>query len=53
MFAMGGPQLGEFEAGAAASLLGAGPSVTLGGLGTIAAAAVVAVLVPEIRKYRA
>ena len=53
MFAMGGPQLGEFEAGAAASLLGAGPSVALGGLGTIAAAAVVAVLVPEIRKYRA
>lgn len=53
MFAMGGPQLGEFEAGAAASLIGAGPSVALGGLGTLLAAAVVAKVVPEIRKFRA
>ncbi len=53
MFAMGGPQLGEFEAGAAASLIGAGPSVALGGLGTLLAAAIVAKVVPEIRKFRA
>jgi MFS family permease len=52
MFAMGGPQLGEFEAGLAARLIGPGPSVALGGLGTIAAAAAVALLAPAIRRYR-
>jgi MFS family permease len=52
MFAMGGPQLGEFEAGLAARLIGPGPSVALGGLGTIAAATAVALLAPAIRRYR-
>jgi hypothetical protein len=52
MFAMGGPQLGEFEAGAAARLIGAGPSVALGGLGTLVAVGVVALLVPGIARYR-
>ncbi len=51
-FAMGGPQLGEFEAGALAALVGAGPSVALGGLGTLVSAAVVAVAVPGIGRYR-
>lgn len=52
MFAMGGPQLGEFEAGLAARLLGPGPSVALGGLGTIAAAGIVALLAPTIRRFK-
>jgi MFS family permease len=52
MFAMGGPQLGEFEAGLTARLIGPGASVALGGLGTIAAAAIVALLAPAIRRFR-
>lgn len=52
MFAMGGPQLGEFEAGLLARLIGTGASVTAGGFGTVIAAGLVAVLVPAIRHYR-
>lgn len=52
MFAMGGPQLGEFEAGVAARLLGPGPAVALGGVGTIAAAAIIAAIAPAIRRFR-
>lgn len=51
-FAMGGPQLGEFEAGVAASLIGAGPAVALGGVGTMLAAGAVAARVPAIARYR-
>ena len=51
-FAMGGPQLGEFEAGLVAALLGAGPSVALGGLATVLAAGVTWRLVPAIGRYR-
>lgn len=51
-FAMGGPQLGEFEAGAAAALLGAGPAVAIGGLGTLVTVAIVARRVPAIAAYR-
>ena len=51
-FAMGGPQLGEFEAGLVAALGGAGTSVALGGILTVAAAAVTARLVPGIARYR-
>jgi len=52
-FAMGGPQLGEFEAGVLAAAVGAGPSVALGGLGTVLAAGVIAALAPGIAAYRA
>lgn len=52
MFAMGGPQLGEFEAGVAARLIGPGPAVALGGVGTIAAAVVIAMVAPAIRRFR-
>lgn len=52
MFAMGGPQLGEFESGVAAAVIGAGPAVALGGLGTIIATTLVGWFVPAIRKYR-
>jgi hypothetical protein len=53
MFAMGGPQLGEFRAGAMASFMGAGPAVAIGGAMTVASAVLVARLVPGIRRYTA
>jgi MFS family permease len=51
IFFTGGPQLGEFEAGAVANWLGAPASVVLGGLGSLAATIWVAVSTPELRKY--
>jgi MFS family permease len=51
IFFMGGPQLGEFEAGAVADVLGAPVSVVLGGLGSLVAAIWVAATTPELRKY--
>jgi MFS family permease len=51
IFFMGGPQLGEFEAGAVADWLGAPVSVVLGGLGSLAAAIWVAASTPELRTY--
>lgn len=57
MFFIGGPQLGEVEAGLVASLFastatGVTVSIVLGGLMTVAAAAVVAAATPVIREYR-
>ena len=46
-------QLGAFESGLAAALLGAVPAVLLGGVGTIAVAALWMVLFPELRRMRA
>jgi MFS family permease len=43
MFFMGGPQLGEVEAGLLAAVIGAPLSVVIGGLGSIASSAVAAV----------
>jgi MFS family permease len=43
MFFMGGPQLGELEAGLLAAVIGAPLSVVIGGLGSIASSAVAAV----------
>jgi MFS family permease len=56
VFFMGGPQLGELEAGVVASLfasvaLGATVSVVTGGLATVATAAAVAFLTPVVRRY--
>jgi MFS family permease len=51
-FAMGGPQLGEFEAGLLASMVGVGPGVAIGGLLTVAAAGVTARRVPAIAHFR-
>jgi MFS family permease len=51
IFYMGGPQLGEFEAGITASIIGLGPSVVLGGVGVLAATAIVGYLVPSLRNY--
>ena len=45
-------QLGAFESGLAAALLGAIPAVLLGGLGTIAVAVLWMALFPELRRLR-
>ena len=46
-------QLGAFESGLVASMVGVVPSVLIGGLGTIAVAALWMVLFPELRRIRA
>ncbi len=51
IFYMGGPQLGELEAGVAASVIGLGPSIMLGGLGVLVATGVIGWLVPSLREY--
>jgi len=52
MFFMGGPQLGELEAGTVANWLGAPFSVVSGGIGCLVATAWVAATTPMIRRYR-
>ena len=52
IFFMGGPQLGELEAGVVASIWGPVVSVVTGGLGCLAAVAWVAARTPELRGYR-
>jgi len=51
-FAMGGPQLGEFEAGLIAASFGSPFSVASGGAATIIACLAVVRLVPSIARYR-
>lgn len=51
LFFIGGPQLGEVEAGLAAHLMGAGPSVVAGGLACAACVAAVTATVPQLRRY--
>lgn len=51
MFFMGGPQLGELEAGLAAQFLGAPAAVITGGLGCLLAVAGVAWRFPQLRRY--
>ena len=46
-------QLGEFESGLTAALFGAVPAVLIGGLGTIAVAALWTYLFPELRRVSA
>jgi MFS family permease len=53
VFFIGGPQLGELEAGAVANWLGAPFSVISGGVGCMLAVAWLAAATPELRKYRA
>src|SRR5256886_1380062 len=52
IFFMGGPQLGELEAGTVAQLFGAVASVVSGGLGCLVATAVVARREARLRHYR-
>ena len=51
MFFMGGPQLGELEAGALAALIGAPLSVVVGGLGSLVCACVAAVKSKSLMEY--
>ncbi len=53
IFFMGGPQLGEFEAGLAAGAFGAPFSVIIGGLGTLLVVGLMAWKIPLIRNYSA
>ena len=52
VFFMGGPQLGELEAGAVAQWLGATFSVVSGGVGCLIVTAWVAATTPQLRRYR-
>ena len=52
IFFMGGPQLGELEAGLAAHWIGAPWSVITGGIGCLLATGVIAAITPEMRHYR-
>lgn len=51
VFFMGGPQLGELEAGVVASLIGAPLSVVLGGAGSLLAAGVAAIKAKSLLTY--
>src|SRR5262249_40954664 len=51
VFFMGGPQLGEMEAGLVAQLKGAPFSVVSGGLACLIATAVIAWRTPALRRY--
>ena len=51
MFFMGGPQLGELEAGSVAAFIGAPLSVVLGGLGALVCACVTAVKSKSLMEY--
>ena len=52
VFFMGGPQLGELEAGLVAQAFGAVASVVSGGIACIAATAWIAAKTPSLRHYR-
>jgi len=51
IFFMGGPQLGEFQAGFLAAFLGAPLAVALGGVGTLVVVGIMAYAVPILRRY--
>src|SRR5262249_62328845 len=53
IFFMGGPQLGELEAGVAARLIGAPLSVITGGIGCLLAAGITAVFAKSLMRYEA
>lgn len=53
VFFVGGPQLGELEAGAVANWFGAPFSVVSGGVGCLLAVAGIAAATPELRRYHA
>jgi hypothetical protein len=52
MVVAGGPRLGDVEAGLVAQVVGAGPSVVLGGIACLAGALVVGVRFRPLRAYR-
>ncbi len=52
IFFMGGPQLGELEAGVIAGVFGTPFSVVLGGIGTIFATIIISLKTPQLKKYQ-
>lgn len=52
LFFMGGPQLGELEAGLVADWLGAPASVVTGGIGSLLTTGWIAAWTPALRRYR-
>lgn len=52
LFYIGGPQLGEVEAGLLAWAIGIGPSIAVGGVAVIVVAVLTGYLVPSLRNYR-
>lgn len=52
IFFMGGPQLGEVEAGFLAAAIGTPMSVVVGGVGTVIATLIIAACTPRLRKYQ-
>lgn len=52
IFFMGGPQLGEFEAGVVARAFGAPLSVISGGIAAVLATGLIAAAIPRLRQYR-
>ena len=52
VFFMGGPQLGELEAGVVAQIFSAPVSVISGGIGCVVAVAWIAARTPQLRRYR-
>ncbi len=52
IFFMGGPQLGDFEAGILAAAVGGPLSVIIGGVGTLIALGCIAYFMPVIREYQ-
>jgi hypothetical protein len=52
VFFIGGPQLGELEAGLVANWFGAPASVVSGGIGCLLATAWITSITPALRRYR-
>jgi MFS family permease len=52
IFFMGGPQLGEIEAGLVGQLLGIPVSIITGGIGCVIGVALVAMRWPQLRRYK-
>lgn len=53
LFFMGGPQLGNLEAGLVAGLIGAPLAVVTGGVATVVVVAVMAAMYPQLRRFDA
>ena len=51
IFWMGGPQLGDFEAGLLAAVIGAPLAVTLGGISAVVFVGIMALAFPQLRTY--
>lgn len=52
VFFMGGPQLGEAEAGLLASFIGVPGSVIIGGFGTVLITTLLTYLIPKLKNYK-